>query len=498
MNPAQQRLTHQPPLVATEQARAQLFRSSVLRNLAQLFFLAAVYYGCGRFGLGLASVNPHATALWAPTGISIAAILLLGYRAWPAIFVGAFLVNLHINSSFVVSAGIAVGNTLEALVGAYLVNQFANGTKAFYRTKDVFRFVCYAGLFATAISATIGVFILSSSGLANWHDLRSVWLTWWIGDVLGALTLTPFLVLVLQDPQHTSTLDDFVEIFFLLAGLSIVCVLIFGPPSLLWSKWYGLAFLCLPFAVWTAFRFGPLESAGTNLVLSGFATWGSIAGFGPFAANKDAPLLLGCFVGVSCSMSLLIAASVFQRRRTEEELLGLHSVMQFIVDDKTQLLEETVDALHDEVLSRIKAERSANKISEPLQQIATTIPHVLWLIDVIEPRILYVSPAYELVWGRSCQSLYADPFSWVDAVHPDDHDNALIFFNRETSSNLYEVEYRIRRPDGTERWIHDRGYAIRDASGRITRIAGLAVDITHKKYLESQLHQSDPGKHETI
>jgi PAS domain S-box-containing protein len=485
MHLAQQRLTHRRSPVSSELARVQLFRSSLFRNLAQLFLLAAIYYGCGRFGLSLASVNPHATAFWAPTGISIAALLLLGYRAWSAIFLGAFLVNLHVNFSIVVSAGIAVGNTLEALVGAFLINQFANGTNAFYRTKDVFRFVCYAGLFATAISATVGVCILSSSGLASWHDFRSVWLTWWIGDTLGALILTPFLVLVLKNPHHTSTLGELVEIFLLLAALSLLCVLIFGPPSLLWSKWYGLAFLCLPFAVWTAFRFCPLESAGTNLILSGFATWGSIAGFGPFAANHDAPLLLGCFVCVSCSMSLLMAASVFQRRRVEEELLGLHSVMQSIVDDKTKLLEETVDALQDEVLSRIKAERSANKASEPLQQIAKAIPDILWLMDVAEPRILYVSPTYELIWGRSCQSLYADPFSWVDAVHPDDLDRAMIFFNRDTPANIFEVEFRIRRPDGSERWIYDRGYAIRDAAGRIARIAGLAADVTQQKNLES-------------
>ncbi len=476
------------PLVSSERSQVRRSRSPFFSHLAILSLLAFVYYAAGRFGLGLASSNPHATVLWAPTGISIAALLLLGYRAWPAVLVGAFFVNYHVNASIVVSSGIAVGNTLEALAGAYLVNQFANGTKAFYRTKDVFRFVCLAAFLASAISATIGVGIICSSGFASWYDFRSVWLTWWIGDALGAITVTPFLVLVFRTSRHSSPPSELLELFVLLAGLSFLCVLIFGPPSLLWPQWYGLAFLCLPFSVWAAFRFCPLESAGTNLVLSGFAIWGSLAGFGPFAAGNNACLLLASFVCVACTMPLMIAARVSERRRVEEELLGLHSVMQAIVDEKTALLQQTVDVLHEEVRDRIAARES-------FQQIAAAFPDVLWLIDVIEERMLYVSPAYEKVWGRSCQSLYDDPHSWLDAVHPDDNDRALIFFNRDTCEDFFEVQYRIRRPDGAERWIHDRGYAIRDSSGRLLRIAGRASDITKTKILDLSLDSPATRNH---
>ena len=498
MIPERHVFIHHPPFVPSDRSQVRHSRSPFFSHLAILSLLAFVYYASGRFGLGLASTNPHATVLWAPTGISIAALLLLGYRAWPAVLVGAFFVNYHVNASIVVSAGIAVGNTLEALAGAYLVNQFANGTKAFYRTKDVFRFVCLAAFLASAISATIGVGIICSSGFASWYDFRSVWLTWWIGDALGAITVTPFLVLVFRTSRHSSTLSELLELFVLLAGLSFLCVLIFGPPSLLWPQWYGLAFLCLPFSVWAAFRFCPLESAGTNLVLSGFAIWGSLAGFGPFAAGNNACLLLASFVCVACTMPLMIAARVSERRRVEEELLGLHSVMQAIVDEKTALLQQTVDVLHEEVRDRIDAQRSSIAARESFQQIAAAFPDVLWLIDVIEERMLYVSPAYEKVWGRSCQSLYDDPHSWLDAVHPDDNDRALIFFNRDTCEDFFEVQYRIRRPDGAERWIHDRGYAIRDSSGRLLRIAGRASDITKTKILDLSLDSPATRNHHSL
>ncbi|HEY1469491.1 MAG TPA: MASE1 domain-containing protein [Candidatus Acidoferrum sp.] len=487
MIPERRVFFHHSSFVPSDPLQVAHSRFPFLSHLAALSLLTLIYYASGRFGLGLASVNPHATVLWAPTGISIAALLLLGYRAWPAVLAGAFLVNHHTDASIAVSAGIAVGNTLEAFVGAYLVNQFANGTKAFYRTKDVFRFVCLAGFLASAVSATIGVCIICGSGFANWHDFLVVWRTWWIGDVLGALAVTPFIVLVLRSSRHSSTLAELLELFLLLAGLSLLCAFIFGPPSLLWSQWYGLAFLCLPFSVWAAFRFCPLESAGTNLVLSGFVIWGSLSGFGPFASGRGGPLLLGTFVSIACIMPLMIAASVCQRRRVEEELLGLHSLMQAIVDEKTALLQQTVDALHTEVVNRMDAERSSKIACEPFQQIAAALPDVLWLIDVIEERILYVSPAYENIWGRSCQSLYTDSHSWLDAVHPDDNDRALVFLNRDTSADTFDVQFRIRRTDGAERWIHDRGYAIRDSSGRVVRVAGRASDITETKILELSL-----------
>ena len=497
MIPERHAVVHHSPFVSSQRSQGLHSRSPFFSQLALLSLLALVYYASGRFGLGLAGSNPHATVLWAPTGIAIAALLLLGYRAWPAVMVGAFFVNYHVNASIPVSAGIAIGNSLEALAGAYLVNQFANGTKAFYRTKDVFRFVGLAAFLASAISSTIGVTIICASGLASWHDFHLVWLTWWIGDALGAITVTPFLVLIFTTSRHSPTLGELLELFLLLAGLSLLCVLVFGPPSLLSPHWYGLTFLCLPFSVWAAFRFCPLESAGTNLVLSGFAIWGSLAGFGPFAAGHNASLPLASFVCVACTMPLMIAAKVYERRRLEEELLGLHSVMQAIVDEKTALLQQAVDALHSEVLLRIDAERSANTTRDPFQQIAAALPDVFWLIDVIEERLLYISPAYEKVWGRPCQSLYAHPHSWLDAVHPDDNDRALVFFNRDTSHDIFDVQYRIRRPDGSERWIHDRGYAIRDSSGRTVRIAGRATDITEVKILELSLKSTDDRNHES-
>src|SRR3989454_10487558 len=149
----------------------------------------------GTFGLSLAFVHASGSAVWPPRGIALAATLLLGYRVWPALFLGAFLVNVTTAGSVWTSLGIAGGNTLEGLLGAFLVRRFANGLKVFDRARDIFTFGVLAGLGATAVSATVGVTTLSLGGYASWERLGAIWLTWGLGGVAGARAGGPAVVL---------------------------------------------------------------------------------------------------------------------------------------------------------------------------------------------------------------------------------------------------------------------------------------------------------------
>jgi integral membrane sensor domain MASE1 len=121
--------------------------------------VATGYFISGTIGLHFATVHPSATAIWAPSGISLAACLLFGYWIWPAIFLGAFLVNAITFGSLTTSLGIGIGNTAEALIGVYLIRRYARGIDVFGRTSDVFRFIIIAVL-STPASATIGVLSL--------------------------------------------------------------------------------------------------------------------------------------------------------------------------------------------------------------------------------------------------------------------------------------------------------------------------------------------------
>src|SRR5437660_8073963 len=171
------------------------------KNLVVVAALTLVYVIAGKLGLRLAFVHASATAVWPPTGIAIAAFLILGLRAWPAILVGAFLVNLTTAGSVATSIGLGIGNTLEGVVGAYLVNRFAGGRNAFERAPDVFRFALVAALLSTTVSATVGVTTLAISGYANWADYGPIWLTWWLGDVAGDLVVAPVVLLWICRPR---------------------------------------------------------------------------------------------------------------------------------------------------------------------------------------------------------------------------------------------------------------------------------------------------------
>ena len=191
-------------------------------TLAVVTVLTAIYVAAGKLALRVAFLNPSASAVWPPTGIALASLLLLGYRAWPAVLLGAFLVNLTTAGNVATSLGIAAGNTLEAVIGAWLTGRFANGRDAFEQPQDFQRFLVLAGLVATAISPTLGVTSLCLGGFTPWSDYGPVWLTWWLGDVGGALIVAPPLILWGSRPRPGWSRLQVVELGAVLLTLCLV------------------------------------------------------------------------------------------------------------------------------------------------------------------------------------------------------------------------------------------------------------------------------------
>jgi integral membrane sensor domain MASE1 len=161
---------------------------------AQVALLAAVYFGAARVGLSMAFVAEQVTAVWPPTGIALAALLLLGDRAWPGIALGAFLANATTNASLATAAGIALGNTLEALVGAWLLRGLVKFDPALGRVKDVLGLVVLAAGVSTMVSATIGATSLCLGGVKPWTAYPTLWSVWWLGDAMGDLVAAPLLL----------------------------------------------------------------------------------------------------------------------------------------------------------------------------------------------------------------------------------------------------------------------------------------------------------------
>ncbi len=289
-----------------------------LRHWLLLGGLVVLYFLAGKLGLQFAFVHSSATAVWPPTGIALAAVLLLGYRVAPAIFVGAFLVNVTTAGSLPSSLGIAFGNMLEAVAGAFLVTRFAGGLAAFDRAQDILRFSLLAGLTSTTISATIGVTSLVLSGDAAWSQFDAIWLTWWLGDAAGALIVAPLLVLWGTTRSLGPLRERPAESMLLLLIVVATGALVFIHPD--FSR-YPLPFLCIPPLVWAAFRFGQREVATGVAILSAIAAWATVSGWGPFVmqSENESLLLLQMFMATIAAMTLPVAALVWERKAVEQE-----------------------------------------------------------------------------------------------------------------------------------------------------------------------------------
>jgi PAS domain S-box-containing protein len=151
---------------------------------------------------------------------------------------------------------------------------------------------------------------------------------------------------------------------------------------------------------------------------------------------------------------------------------------------------KAVLAIHTDITERKAAEQAVQRSEERFRELAENIREVFWMTDPAKNQILYISPAYEKIWGRTCASLTEWPRQWLEAVHPDDRTRITESIVIKQARGDYDEEYRIQRPDGTTRWIHDRAFPVRSEKGEVFRVVGTAEDITERRQLEEQFRQS--------
>ena len=310
----------------------------------QLVALTGIYFVAGKLGLSLAFAHASATAVWPPTGIALAALLLYGRSLWPAIFLGAFLVNVTTSGSVASSLGIATGNTLEALLGVWLVQGWAGGGDVFLRARSFFMFAALAGAAATAVSATVGVTSLILGGHASRSDFGEIWLTWWLGDMAGALVVTPVLFLWATDRSRRVTRSRLLELALVLACVLLVGAVVFGGLGPAPMSGYPLEFLWIPALVFAAFRFGPREAASCVALIAGLAILGTLAGHGPFArdSQNESLLLLQAFLMTLTIVTIPLAAVVREHERSEAALAHTAAI---VASSDDAIIGETLDGV---------------------------------------------------------------------------------------------------------------------------------------------------------
>ncbi len=431
--------------------------------------LTGLYFLSGRLGLGLALVHPSASAVWPPTGIALAAAILFGSRVWPAILVGAFLVNVTTAGSVVTSFGIATGNTLEAVVGAFLVQRYAGGTAVFERPRGVFRFALLAAGASTAISATIGVASLTLGGLAAPERLAEIWLTWWLGDAIGALVFTPFIVVWAAPGGRRFPRRGALETVALAGALAAAGALAFQPGS-------PLSFLTITPLVWAAFRFGRRGAMTASVVLSTLALIATFrgGGFFPLDSPNDSLLYLQTFLGTMTLTALVLASVTRERERVEEALQRAGAELESRVVERTASLRRAVDDLEESRAMLAEAQRVAHVGS--------------WQWEVAGDRLTWSDELYR-IYGLE-GSVPVSYATFLERVHPADREaTATAIRAALEGDDSFAREERIVRPDGEIRTLQSNGRVQRDGDGRPHRLIGTCHDITERKETERELER---------
>ena len=286
-----------------------------------LILIALTYYATAKLGLTFAYDGTNASPVWMPSGIALTAILLAGYRVWPAIFVAALFANLQVltvselsfNSILFLSIITATGNTLEALAGAWLISRFSNNPNPLETMKGTTLFIFFGALFAPLIAALVGS--LSFCVFTNhWEFVDHMLLNWWFGDTLGILILAPIIMNWSQIKLNEWTFQKFAELAGFIVVLGLTSYLIFFTI-------YNLIYLFIPVLLWSIFRFGKFETSLFVLIISGLALWSSLHhAINNALQQNESILVIQSFIGIVAITFLVLSSVIYERKKMQLSL----------------------------------------------------------------------------------------------------------------------------------------------------------------------------------
>lgn len=283
-----------------------------------------LYILAARLGLTMDAVSGFATLVWPPTGIALSALLLFGYRLWPGVFLGALVANVLAGAPIVVGLGIGVGNTLEAVLGAYALRRIPGFRNSLDRLRDVLGLIVVTAALTTMVSATIGVSSLYLGGIVSPENVAETWRAWWLGDLISNLLVAPVILAWLARPRALLETRRLLEAAGLGASVVALSLLIFGGPAATVTNTFGQSYMLFPLLIWAAVRFGERGAVTAAFVISLIAVWGTAKGYGPFVrpALHQSLFALQTFMGVTAATFLVLGASISERRRAVHDLRG--------------------------------------------------------------------------------------------------------------------------------------------------------------------------------
>jgi integral membrane sensor domain MASE1 len=308
-----------------------MLRASMTRSTSAVVFasllVAVAYVVAARFGFTFAFATKQVTAVWPPTGIALAALLLWGYRVWPGIWLGAFISNAISSEPIWTAALIATGNTLAPLFGTFLLRRYGF-ENALNRVRDVILLALLGSALAMTVSATNGVIALALTKIVPWNAFMSVWWVWWVGDAMGVLFVAPLLLTwITGDGRQVRSEGSAPELA--LFGITLV---VSSWTSFLSS--YPLRLSVYPLILWSALRFRQRETTAAIAVVGAIAIWATTHGLGPWASGSlDLRLIqVDSWMCVFAISGLVLGAVTAEKRAARAALQTILEQKQHSVD----------------------------------------------------------------------------------------------------------------------------------------------------------------------
>lgn len=419
----------------------------------------AAYIASAKLGLTLAFVAEQVTVVWPPTGIALAVVLLLGYRIWPFIALGAFIANITTNTPVITSLGIATGNTLEALAGAFLLNRFVGIRPSLDRFRDVFGLLLYGAVLSTMVSATIGTVSLCLTDLQPWHNFGALWSTWFLGDAMGNVVFAPLVMTLFSGAAREQIRRRLTEFIALVALLIGVGMLVFGGIGILDPRFPAPDYAFLPVLIWAALRLGILATAFSIFVSSTMAVLGTVKGFGPFSSGSVAENL------ISVELYMFVAA-----------VTGL-----IIAVAKTE---------------RDKAEASLHRSEQRYRSLVLASAQVVWRTNAAG-EVTEDLPTWRTFTGQAQEDMMG--LGWAKKLHPDDLEQVTTVWHQSLATGTpNENEFRVMAGNGEYRYVHARAVPVFESDGTVREWIGTLSDVTARKLAEQEVDEASRRKDEFL
>lgn len=337
------------------------------RELADIFLVAVVYTVAGVLGIEYALIH-SITLFWPPSGIALASILIGGFRLWPGVALGALAIELWFGYNPATALGISVGNTLEALGGAYLFRYLNGDSLTLHRVTDVLK-LCISGLLSCTIAASFGTLFVLWQHPGDMHQAMMTWIAWWLGDGMGVILITPTILAVYTDGKHwrqkiCASWHKPLEAAVLITSMLIVCSIIFDADNLSCVGYLPMSMTLFPFVLWSALRFSAIGVAATSLTIAWITIFGTAQNTGPFAS----PSLLSSEI-VWCLYTDLIVLTGFIVAAVDYERAHMLDKLNQQVQLRTRELEAAHRKIQEGLQDRLRIESEMNQINEERQKL---------------------------------------------------------------------------------------------------------------------------------